>query len=209
VLRESLARSDPRVAEKVSASLEALRAKGAQVVELSSPMLDYAVATYYLIETAEFASGMQKYDGIRYGAAWPAGADMAAAASVARGASLGLEIKRRILIGTFVSTKEHRDAWYTTALRAREKIRSEFARLFAQADVLATPAMPVPPWPVGERARPAEMYAADVLTVPANLAGVPAGVAPLGDGAGVMFTAPRFEESRVLAAMRAVEALQP
>lgn len=207
VLKEALEGSEPAVAERVRAAIDGLKARGVEIVELPSSLFENAVAAYYLICCVEFASGMQRYDGLRYGHAWKGTADMVEAASEARASSLGKEVRRRILLGTFVSTKEHRDAWYTTALRARARIAAEYERLFQKVDVIATPAMPVRPWGMGEKASPVEMYSADVLTAPANLGRVPAGVAPLGDGIAIQFAAPRFEDARVLACMRAVESI--
>lgn len=205
VLTESIQNSEKAVSGKVQQAIDSLKANGVEIVELQSSILEHAVAAYYLIACAEFASGMQKYDGIRYGTAWKEGLGMLEAASEVRASSLGEEVRRRILVGTFISTKEHREAWYTTALRARENIRQEYARMFQKVDVIATPAMPVKPWKIGQKASPVEMYAADILTVPANLAGVPTGVTPLGDGIGLQFSAPHFRDELVLSTIRAVE----
>lgn len=190
----------PDVARLVRAALGRLEAKGATLVEVSLPSLRHALSAYYVLNYAELASAMARYDGVRYGDA------------EAGRAGFGAEVKRRILLGTFVTSREERRLWYEAALRARAEVARDYARALADVDVLMGPTMPTRAFRLGERAKdPAAMYAADVLTVSANLAGVPAGSVPVrADGlpVGLQVLGRAGEDALVLRAMRAVEALE-
>lgn len=194
------------VARPVRAALARL---GVELVEVSLPSLRQSLAAYYVTNYAEFASAMQRLDGIRYGTPGPANASYPDAAAAAR-ASFGPEVKRRILLGTFVTSREQRGRWYDAAVRARAEVARDLARAFERCDVLMGPTMPTRAFRLGERVEdPRAMYAADVLTVPANLAGVPAGSVPLrveGLPVGVQVVGPRGTDALVLSAMRLVEA---
>jgi aspartyl-tRNA(Asn)/glutamyl-tRNA(Gln) amidotransferase subunit A len=197
------------VERAVRDALGRLEAAGARVEEVAIPEMSLALPSYYLICYAEFASAMQRFDGYRYGfRAEDAGL---AETTMANRAPLGAEVKRRILLGTHVTRKELRAKWYTAALRARDQLRAAYARAFRDHDVLLGPTMPFPPWPLGERVEdPLAMYAADVLTVSANLAGIPAGSVPLkapGLPVGLQVQGPWGQDLQVLRAMRAAEKL--
>ncbi|MCA1813453.1 MAG: aspartyl/glutamyl-tRNA amidotransferase subunit A [Halobacteriales archaeon] len=198
------------VERAVRAAIERFGAAGARVAELAMPELRLALPSYYLVCYAEFASAMQRYDGFRYGPRVEAGS-LEQATTADRG-FFGPEVKRRILLGTHITMKEVRGKWYTAALRAREQLGEAYARAFAEHDVLLGPTMPVQAFPLGERiADPLAMYAADVLTVGASLAGLPAGSVPIkGPGLpiGLQVQGPRGEDLRVLRAMRLHEKLQ-
>lgn len=202
----------PEVERAVRGALARFEAEGARVQEVDLPELALGLPAYYLIVYSEFASAMQKFDGYRYGAR--AAEDRALAATTAANrAGLGDEVKRRILLGTHVTMKEVRGKWYTAALRARDAVGRGFARAFREHDLLLGPTMPFPAFKLGERvADPLAMYAADVLTVSANLAGVPAGSVPIpGPGLpiGLQVLGPRGEDLRVLQGMRLWERIRP
>jgi aspartyl-tRNA(Asn)/glutamyl-tRNA(Gln) amidotransferase subunit A len=173
---ESLARVRDAIGE-----LERL---GARTVELSLPTSSRAIASYYLICTAEAASNLSRYDGVKYG-------HREAATSLeemyvrTRSRGFGPEVKRRILLGTFVLSAGYYDAYYRKAQQVRTLIRRDFDSAFGECDVIATPTTPGPAWPLGERlADPLQMYLSDVFTVGANLAGLPAMSVPCGFAGG-------------------------
>ncbi len=172
---------DNEVAALVKKTIEKLESKGLiKATEIDLPVLKYAIPIYYLNVFSEFASAMQKFDGMRYGQSWE-GSDLISAVSQVRSKNFGSEVKRRILLGTYITTKEFRDAWYTKALKARQLFKSEVEKVFADFDLMAGPTMPFVAWKKGQNANnPLAMYLADVLTVPVNLSGICAGSVPIG-----------------------------
>ena len=200
---------DKKVESVVRKKILALEQNGWRIKEMSVPMLSYALPVYYLLVYAEFGSAMQKYDGLKYGAAWKQGGDLVEAVSEARSRTFGREVKRRILLGTYITTKEYRDAWYTKTLKARDLLKTEVEKALKDVDLLAGPAMPSLPWKFGEKMNPLEMYLADVLTVPANVCGLPAGVVKAGavEGlpVGIQFMGREEGDAAVLSAMKAAE----
>ncbi|MBI4392869.1 MAG: Asp-tRNA(Asn)/Glu-tRNA(Gln) amidotransferase subunit GatA [Euryarchaeota archaeon] len=170
---------EPEIVENVRSAADRFASKGAIVTDVSIPASKKSLAAYYLLTYSEFASAMQRYDGFRYGVRGD-GKSPSEAAGASRSV-FGREVKRRILLGTYVTMREHRDSWYTAALNARRLVRRDFAKALAEVDVLFAPTMPFPAFKLGSRIEdPVKMYAADVLTVSANLAGSPAGSVPLG-----------------------------
>jgi aspartyl-tRNA(Asn)/glutamyl-tRNA(Gln) amidotransferase subunit A len=166
---------DPEVEAAVRAALDGLARAGAELVPLSLPHTKYAIATYYLICTAEASSNLARYDGIRYGT--PAGdaATLEELYTRTRGEGFGAEPKRRIMLGTYVLRAGYYDAYYGKALRVRRKIADDFRAAFAKVDVLATPTSPTAAFKLGERmSDPLQMYLADIYTVAPDLGGVPA-----------------------------------
>lgn len=184
---------------------------GVQLSEFSMPLLKYSLPIYYLLVFSEFASAMQKYDGLKYGAPWREAKDFNEAVSQVRSRALGKEVKRRILLGTFITMKEFRDAWYTKALKARDALKNEFAKVFKPYDVLLGPTMPVVAWKIGEKSHdPLQMYLADVLTVPVNCAGLGAASVPCGENSeklpvGIQAIPAWGEDALMLKVMRALE----
>jgi aspartyl-tRNA(Asn)/glutamyl-tRNA(Gln) amidotransferase subunit A len=143
------------------------------------PSFEYALAVYYIINPAEVSTNLAKYDGIRYGLSVNA-PEIQEVYSKTRGAGFGPETRRRILTGTFVLSSGYADAYYRKAKAVRELIRADFVKAFESVDAIALPVSPIPAWKFGEKADPVAMYAADIFTVPVNLAGVPAISIPSG-----------------------------
>ncbi len=168
--------------------IEWLRDAGAEIIDVSLPHTRYALPTYYIIAPAEASSNLARYDGVRYGLRdLPDGANLQDMYAATRAAGFGPEVKRRILIGTYVLSAGFYDAYYTKAQKVRALIARDFEEAFKQVDVLLTPTAPSAAFALGEKsADPLEMYLNDVFTVPASLAGVPAMSVPAGlDGQGL------------------------
>jgi aspartyl-tRNA(Asn)/glutamyl-tRNA(Gln) amidotransferase subunit A len=174
---------DREVEAAVRAALDELGRAGAKLVPVSLPHTKYAIATYYLVCTAEASSNLARYDGVKYGQR-AAGVDVRSLEDMyarTRGEGFGREPKRRIMLGTYVLRAGYYDAFYGRALRARRKIADDFSAAFTKCDVLVTATSPVPAFRFGERmGDPLQMYLADILTVAPNLAGIPALAQPCG-----------------------------
>jgi aspartyl-tRNA(Asn)/glutamyl-tRNA(Gln) amidotransferase subunit A len=198
------------VRQKVAAGIELLKKQGCDVREIQLPHTDYAIATYYIIATAEASSNLARYDGVRYG-------PRAAADSLigmyrkTRGAGFGPEVKRRIVLGTYVLSAGYYDAYYLKGQKVRALIADDFKKAFAQVDAIVTPTSPVPPFKIGERVDdPLQMYLADIYTVTGSLSGLPGISVPCGkiDGklpVGLQIIGPAFGEARVLQLAHAFE----
>jgi aspartyl-tRNA(Asn)/glutamyl-tRNA(Gln) amidotransferase subunit A len=172
---------DPDVLEAVRAGVAELERAGAKVREVSLPHTPYAVATYYLIATAEASSNLARYDGVRYGHRADAPHDLADMYRRSRSEGFGDEVKRRIVLGTYVLSAGYYDAYYRKAQQVRTLLRRDFETAFEGCDVLATPTAPEVAFRIGEKADdPLRMYLSDIFTVSANLAGVPAISVPCG-----------------------------
>ncbi len=173
---------DPSIAQAFQEKIRRLGAAGCRVVELNLPGLAYALAAYYILMPAEVSANMARYDGVRYpGSGGGATASFAEAVAAWRGERIGLEVRRRILVGAYVLSAGYSDAYYRRAQAARRAIRAELAAAFEHVDAIATPTVPTLPFRMGERVDdPLAMYLADLYTVPANIAGVPAISLPLG-----------------------------
>ena len=170
---------EPNMLAQFERTVEALKKDGYSIVDVELPSLQYALAVYYIVNPAEVSTNLARYDGIRYGLSVPA-EDISAVYSKTRGAGFGPETRRRILVGTFVLSAGYADAYYRKARAVRELIREDFRRVFESVDAIALPTSPIAPWKFGEKADPLAMYAADIFTVPVNLAGVPAISVPSG-----------------------------
>jgi aspartyl-tRNA(Asn)/glutamyl-tRNA(Gln) amidotransferase subunit A len=166
---------DPEIEAAVRAAIDELGRAGAKVVPVSLPHTEYAIATYYLICTAEASSNLARYDGVRYGHRTAEAASLEELYAKTRGEGFGKEPKRRIILGTYVLRAGYYEAYYGKALRVRRLIANDFSAAFGECDVLVTPTSPTPAFKLGERsADPLEMYLADIYTVAPPLAGVPA-----------------------------------
>ncbi|GAB7554427.1 Asp-tRNA(Asn)/Glu-tRNA(Gln) amidotransferase subunit GatA [Novosphingobium sp. 11B] len=189
-----------------------LKDAGAEVVEVSLPHTQYALATYYIIAPAEASSNLARYDGVRYGLRdLPDGAGLQDMYAATRADGFGAEVKRRILIGTYVLSAGFYDAYYTKAQKVRALISQDFAKAFEQVDVLLTPTAPSAAFALGESNEdPIAMYLNDVFTVPASLAGLPAMSVPAGLDAqglplGLQIIGRPLDEQGVLNAGLAIE----
>jgi aspartyl-tRNA(Asn)/glutamyl-tRNA(Gln) amidotransferase subunit A len=172
---------DPEVEAAVRAALEELGRAGAQIVKVSLPNTKYAIATYYLICTAEASSNLARYDGVRFGHRTGEARSLEELYTKTRGEGFGAEPKRRIMLGAYVLRAGYYEAYYGKALRARRKLADDFSAAFSACDAIVTPTSPVPAFKFGERmGDPLQMYLADVLTVAPNLAGIPALSQPCG-----------------------------
>ena len=166
---------DAEVEAAVRGALDELARAGAQIVKVSLPNTKYAIATYYLICTAEASSNLARYDGVRFGYRAPDARSLEEMYTKTRGEGFGTEPKRRIMLGTYVLRAGYYEAYYGKALRARRKIADDFQAAFAGCDAIVTPTSPIPAFKFGEKTSdPLQMYLADVLTVGPDLAGIPA-----------------------------------
>lgn len=164
---------DPAVKEKVESALKTLESLGAETVEISLPNTDHAVATYYIIATAEASANLARFDGVRYGHRSQEADDLPGVYELSRDEGFGAEVKRRILLGTYVLSSGYYDAYYLRAQKVRTLIRQDFTTAFEKVDVIASPVSPTPAFKIGEKSSdPLAMYLADIYTISANLAGV-------------------------------------
>jgi aspartyl-tRNA(Asn)/glutamyl-tRNA(Gln) amidotransferase subunit A len=171
----------PDVVKALESVLDFYRSQGCSIVEVDLPSADLAVPTYYVVATAEASSNLGRYDGVRYGHRSSQASNPIEMMTMSRSEGFGPEVKRRILLGTFVLSAGYADAYYVRALRARAKIRAEYLKALSQVDVLLTPTVPTPAFKVGEKSSdPLQLYLEDIFTIPANLAGLPALSVPCG-----------------------------
>jgi len=193
----------PKVKSKVMDGCSQLETLGADIGEISMDSLPYSLAVYYIIAMAEASSNLSRYDGVRYGRSPETGAaDWNAAFAKTRSEGFGEEVKRRILMGTFVLSAGYYEAYYVRAQKVRALLTREFARAFKKFDVLLGPTMPVLPPKLGEKVTPLEDYLIDINTVAANLTGLPAISIPCGLverlPVGMQLIAPKFREDLLL-----------
>jgi aspartyl-tRNA(Asn)/glutamyl-tRNA(Gln) amidotransferase subunit A len=164
---------DPQVKAAIDAAVKQMNSLGAEIVDVSLPHTDYAVAVYYILATAEASANLARFDGVRYGFRAENPKDMLDLYGRTREQGLGPEVKRRIILGTYVLSSGYYDAYYLRAQKVRELIRRDFANAFEKVDALISPTSPVPAFKLGERtADPLQMYLADIFTIAANLAGI-------------------------------------
>ncbi len=198
---------DPRVAECVRAALRECERLGASVREVELPHTRSAIATYYVIASAEASSNLARYDGVRYGTRASGDGSLQGMIEATRAHGFGPETRRRVALGSFVLSSGYYEAWYVHALKVRRLIANDFERAFEHVDVLVGPTSPTLAFRLGERAAdPLAMYASDALTVPASLAGLPALSTPCGlvrDGdvdlpVGLQWIGPLGADERVL-----------
>lgn len=199
---------DPEVRTRVQAYLEAMKAKGHTVEEVSLPLLKYALAIYYIVVPAEISSNLGRYDGVRYGTRAEEAKTLGEVYGLSRDHGFMPENKRRIMIGSYVLSSGFFDAYYLQAQKARTLLIEEFNKVFGSYDVLAGPVTPTPAFKLGENtADPVKMYLADIMTVPASLAGLPAVSVPAGNTEaglpiGVQLIGPQKSDAVLLALAR-------
>lgn len=202
---------DPDVKRALDAAIETYRGLGAEFVEVSLPHTDYAVATYYLIATAEASSNLARYDGVRFGHRADGAANLIDMFRRSRAEGFGAEVKRRIMIGTYALSSGYYDAYYLKAQKVRTLIMQDFMKVFEQVDALLTPVAPTPAFKIGEKVDdPLQMYLSDIFTIPVNLAGtcaisVPAGMSAAGLPIGLQLIGRPFGEETILRAAHAFE----
>ena len=195
---------DPEVEKAVQQSINTLREAGAETVEVSLPHTDYCVAVYYLVAPAEASSNLARYDGVRYGFRDKASKRLLEMYKNSRSLGFGNEVKRRIIIGTYALSSGYYDAYYKKASQVRTLITEDFRRVFATCDVLASPVAPTPAWKLAEKIDdPLSMYLSDILTISANLAGipgisVPCGFSEAGLPIGLQIQGAHFQEEKLL-----------
>ena len=201
---------DPGVRGKIEAGIEIFRKLGCELIDIRMPHTDYAIATYYIIATAEASSNLARYDGVRYGLR-AKGDSLLAMYRNTRGQGFGPEVKRRIVLGTYVLSAGYYDAYYLKGQRVRALIAQDFRDAYLKVDAIVTPTSPVPAFKLGERtADPLQMYLADIYTVTGSLAGVPGISVPCGKiggelPVGLQIFGPAFGEARVLQLAHAFE----
>jgi aspartyl-tRNA(Asn)/glutamyl-tRNA(Gln) amidotransferase subunit A len=201
---------DAGVRQKIEAGIEIFKKLGCELMEIRMPHTDYAIATYYIIATAEASSNLARYDGVRYGLRVEDDSLLAMYRKT-RGAGFGAEVKRRIVLGTYVLSAGYYDAYYLKGQKVRALIAQNFRDAFTKVDAILTPTSPVPPFKLGERTNdPLQMYLADIYTVTGSLAGVPGVSVPCGRlsgnlPVGMQIFGPAFGEARVLQLAHAFE----
>jgi aspartyl-tRNA(Asn)/glutamyl-tRNA(Gln) amidotransferase subunit A len=201
---------DPEVEQKVQAGIVLLERLGCRLVALKMPHTDYAISTYYILATAEASSNLARYDGVRYGLRAP-GATLTEMYRKTRQQGFGPEVKRRIMLGTYVLSSGYYDAYYLRAQSVRALIARDFADAFERADAIVTPTAPTTAFRLGEKTDdPLQMYLADIYTVTGSLAGVPGisvpcGKTKIGLPVGMQIFGPHFSEGRVLQIAHAFE----
>jgi aspartyl-tRNA(Asn)/glutamyl-tRNA(Gln) amidotransferase subunit A len=177
---------DPEIHRHCTHALKKLEHAGAVIKQVALPSTAYAIPTYYVIAPAEASSNLARYDGVRYGARSPAARTTEEVYRLTRSESFGTEVKRRIMLGTYVLSAGYYEAYYGRAQRMRQRITADFARVFAECDLLFTPTTPTVAFKIGEKtADPYQMYMSDIFTVTANLAGIPAISVPIGSAYGL------------------------
>lgn len=204
---------DAAVRKNIEAGIATLQRLGCTPIEIQMPHTDYAIATYYIVATAEASSNLARFDGVRYGLRVfdAQHDDLRGMYKRTRGAGFGAEVKRRIMLGTYALSSGYYDAYYLKAQKVRTLIARDFLDAFQKVDVIVTPTSPVPAFKLGERtADPLAMYLADIYTVTGSLAGVPGISVPCGktpDGlpVGLQIFGPHFAEERVLRVAHAFE----
>ncbi len=203
----------PEIAKALTHLTDALRKAGHTVVDVSLPHSKYAIPVYYIVATAEASSNLARFDGVRYGFRSETDGSLLDLYERSRAEGFGEEVRRRIMIGTYVLSSGYYDAYYRKAQQVRRLIAEDFRRAFSQVDVIMAPTTPDVAFRRGEKASdPLAMYLSDVYTVPANLAGIPAVSIPAGkssDGLpiGIQFMGPWFSEDRILILGDEIESL--
>ena len=201
---------DPEVRRITDAAIAKCEAAGAELVEVSLPHTEYAMAVYYIIAPAEASANLARFDGVRYGHRSAAAKDVYTLYTKSRAEGFGPEVKRRIIMGTYVLSSGYYDAYYGRAQKVRTLIKRDFDEAFAKVDALVTPCAPTPAFKFGAHQNPLTMYLNDLYTIPSALAGVCASSVPAGltnDGlpVGVQFVCGGFEEEKLLRVSKAFE----
>ncbi len=201
---------DKEVLVNFEEKIKAMEKNGYEIVDITIPYLEKSLSVYYIVMFAEVSSNMSRYDGIRYGLSL-AGENNIAGYSKSRTAGFGDEVRRRILLGTYILSAGYYDAYYNKAQKVRASLKSSFIKTFSEVDIIAMPTSPVPAFGIGEKhGDPLSMYLADIFTVPVNIVGVPAISVPSGKTEkglplGIQFIGEHYGESTVFAYGKALE----
>jgi aspartyl-tRNA(Asn)/glutamyl-tRNA(Gln) amidotransferase subunit A len=205
---------DPQVKSAVDAAIKQLQSLGAEIVDVSLPHTDYGIAVYYFLATAEASANLARFDGVRYGYRAKDPKDLLDHYGRTREEGFGAEVKRRIILGTYVLSSGYYDAYYVRAQKVRELIRQDFVKAFEKVDAIVSPTSPVPAFKLGERtADPLAMYLADIFTNTGNLAGicgisVPCGLAKVNGSQlpiGLQILGKALDEARIFQIAHAYE----
>lgn len=192
---------DPDVVKSVREAAATLKKMGAELIDISLPHSEYALAVYYIVAPSEASSNLARFDGMRYGFRNPDAANLIEQYGLNRRDGFGSEVKRRIMIGTYALSSGYYDAYYAKAQKVRTLIKDDFSKAFANVDVILTPVAPTPAFKMGEKVDdPLTMYLSDIFTIPCNLAGVPGISVPCGFSSkklpiGVQFYANHFADN--------------
>jgi aspartyl-tRNA(Asn)/glutamyl-tRNA(Gln) amidotransferase subunit A len=195
---------DPEIKKSISNAINLLKEQGVSITEVDLPLSDYAIATYYIIATAEASSNLARYDGVRYGHRAKKTRDLQEMYRQTRSEGFGAEVKRRIMLGTYVLSSGYYDAYYKKAMQVRRLLKEEYDNALNQVDALLTPTTPTPAFKLGENVDdPLQMYLQDIYTVVVNLAGVcalnlPCGKTKSGLPIGLQLIAGQFREEKLL-----------
>ena len=176
---------DPKVDAELKKAVEVYRSLGAEIVDISLPSTEYAVITYYIIAPAEASANLARYDGVRYGFRASNATSAPEMTTLSRTEGFGPEVRRRIMLGTYVLSSGYYDAYYKKAMQVRTLIRREYDEAFKKCDVLLTPTSPVPAYNINSQMDPLAIYLLDVCTIPVNLAGLPGISVPCGFAGGM------------------------
>jgi aspartyl-tRNA(Asn)/glutamyl-tRNA(Gln) amidotransferase subunit A len=195
----------PQVRARVEAGLEVFRKLGCEIVDITMPHTEYATSCYYIIATAEASSNLARYDGVRYGYRAPDASTLSDMYRKTRREGFGTEVKRRIMLGTYVLSSGYYDAYYLKAQKVRRLVAEDFTKAFEKVDAIVTPTAPTPAFRIGEKAAdPLEMYLSDIYTITGSLAGIPGISVPCGSVAdaplpvGMQIFGRHFDEARLL-----------
>jgi aspartyl-tRNA(Asn)/glutamyl-tRNA(Gln) amidotransferase subunit A len=202
---------DAEVEKSIRDAIDIYRRLGATIKEVSLPHSKYGIAGYYIVATSEASSNLARYDGVHYGYRAKQFEDMIDMYSRSRAEGFGVEVKRRIMLGTYALSAGYYDAYYVKALKVRRLIRQDFDRAFEEVEVVVGPTSPTPAFKIGEKTEdPLSMWLSDIYTITANLAGIggisiPCGLTKSGLPIGLQILAPPFEEERLLRVARMFE----
>lgn len=202
---------DSEVSEVVEAAIDTMKTLGAECREVSLPHTEYGIPTYYILATAEASSNLARYDGIRYGYRHEKPENLLSLYKRSRSEGFGPEVKRRIMLGTYVLSAGYYDAYYLRAQKVRTLIRRDFEKVFGKCDLILTPVSPTPAWKIGEKVDdPLKMYLSDIFTINVNLAGLPGmslpcGFTKSGLPIGMQLIASHFQEEKIFRVAYAYE----
>lgn len=195
---------DPQIKSAIEQKIDKLESDGYEIVDINLPLMDYSIATYYILTTAEASSNLARFDGARYGFRTKDKVNLKQMYTKSRSEGFGKEVKRRIMLGTYVLSAGYYDAYYKKAQQVRRLIRDDFKNAFTKADIILAPTTPTTAFKIGEKTEdPLQMYLGDIYTTSANLAGIPGINVPIGNDSnglpiGMQLMADQFEEDLLL-----------